>query len=231
MLFIRDQLYFDRVHPSIPILHQRRYLLWSKSSTKTPLRICLQQAMWTIATLLSSQFQDLTESLYLETKNMLKSLDLDGYEHGSGGTELVQTWVLVATCESMRTDHRQAWMSAGQAFRLLQALRFHEIDSPKNAGFMLLDNDAVIETEEKRRVFWMAYFLDHLLSMRNDWPLTFNDQSVRSLTLLRTGCCHVSSQADLLSHFPTCRFTLASLYQMRISRLAELYQEVSYPKP
>ncbi len=179
--FTRDQLYLDRVHPSIPILHQRRYLSWSKSSTKTLSRTSLQYAMWALATLLSAQFRDLTEPLCHETKRMLESCSVEGTTENSGcDTELVQAWMLVAICESMRTNHQQAWMSAGQAFRLVQALRFHELDSPKESSIVSSTEGCdYIETEEKRRVFWMAYFLDHLLSMRNDWPLTLNEHVVR----------------------------------------------------
>lgn len=66
-------------------------------------------------------------------------------------------------------------MSAGRAFRLVQLMRLHEIDSPTKAP--VADAD-LIETEEKRRVFWMAYFLDHLFSMRNNWPITLNEHVV-----------------------------------------------------
>lgn len=131
--------------------------------------------MWTLATLLSAQFRDVTEPLYLETKQMLESLSVEGNQHSGCDTELLQAWVLVATCESMRTYHRQAWMSAGRAFRLVQAMRFHEIDSPRNSP----KSGDFIETEERRRVFWMAYFLDHLFSIRNDWPITLNEHVVR----------------------------------------------------
>ncbi|PWY79120.1 hypothetical protein BO70DRAFT_362897 [Aspergillus heteromorphus CBS 117.55] len=177
-----DQLYFDRVHPSIPILHQRRYLLWSKARSKTPARTCLQYVMWSLVTLLSAQFRDLTEPLYRKAKRMLDSHALEEEEQCGSETELAQTWVLIAMCESMRTHHRQAWMSAGQAFRLVQAMRFHEIDRPRNSNSheVLLSHESsdFIETEEKRRVFWMAYFLDHLFSMRSDWPITLNEHVI-----------------------------------------------------
>ncbi|PWY85832.1 hypothetical protein BO94DRAFT_467742, partial [Aspergillus sclerotioniger CBS 115572] len=174
--FSRDQLYFDRVHPSIPIIHQRRYLSWSKTSQKSPSRTCLQYAMWMLATLFSAQFRDMTEQLYHKAKHMLESPG-----NSDGDTELVQAWVLIATCESMRTRHRQAWMSAGQAFRLVQGLRFHEIDRSYNNDTSLIsspESGSFIETEEKRRVFWMAYLLDHLFSMRNDWPVTLHEHVI-----------------------------------------------------
>lgn len=134
--------------------------------------------MWTLATLLSTQFQHMTDPLYQETKQTLESLSTDNDGSGSCEVELVQAWVLTVVCESMRTLHRQAWMSAGRVFRLVQAIRLHEIDSPKRLPIEA-DADFVVR-EEKRRVFWMAYLLDHLFSMRNDWPVTLNEHVVRT---------------------------------------------------
>lgn len=132
--------------------------------------------MWTLASLLSTQFGDMIQPLYQETKQMLERLSVEGDEHGSATIELAQAWVLVVTFESMRTHHRQAWMSAGRAFRLVQAMRYHDIDksgpSPPQSGDF-------VEIEERRRVFWMAYFLDHVISMRDDWPITLNEHVVR----------------------------------------------------
>ena len=171
----RDQLYFDRVHSCIPILHQRRYLFLSKHKVRGTSRVCLQFAMWTLAALLSAQFRDFQESFYQETKKMLDSSSIRG-DGRSTDTELVQAWILVATYESMRTYHQQAWMSAGRTFRLVQLMRLHEIDVPTRDATSEKDPT---ETEEKRRVFWMAYFLDHLFSMRNNWPITLNEHVVR----------------------------------------------------
>ena len=171
----RDQLYFDRVHASILILHQRRYLSRSRHSVKAPSRISLQHAMWTLAALLSAQFQHLQESLYQETKHLLELLSLENRGHDPVDTEEVQAWILLATYESMRTYHQQAWMSAGRAFRLVQLMRLHEIDIPSKDP---VPETQFIETEEKRRVFWMAYLLDHLFSMRNNWPVTLNEHVV-----------------------------------------------------
>ena len=131
--------------------------------------------MWTLAALVSAQFQHLQKSLYRETKQMLEAWSLGGNGKTPIEAEQAQAWVLVATYESMRTYHQHAWMSAGRAFRLVQLMRLHEIDSPTNLAATGPD---FVKTEEKRRVFWMAYFLDHLFSMRNNWPITLNEHVV-----------------------------------------------------
>ena len=136
--------------------------------------------MWTLAALLSAQFRDMVEPLYHETKRTLERLSSGGDERSGLNTELAQAWVLVVTFESMRTYHQQAWMSAGRAFRLVQVLRYHEIDSPVDKGGPSSPQRGdFIEVEERRRVFWMAYFLDHVISMRDDWPITLNEHVVR----------------------------------------------------
>ncbi|KHN98029.1 citrinin biosynthesis transcriptional activator CtnR [Metarhizium album ARSEF 1941] len=172
-----DQLYFDRVHPSTPILHQRRYHGWSKQHTKSTAKLALQYAMWTLSSLLSGQFQHLQEVFYQEARQMLESSNpSNGTQATALEIELAQAWVLIATYESMRTYNQHAWMSAGHAFRLVQLMRLHEVDSPTNPSSGA-DNDPAA-TEEKRRVFWMAYFVDHLLSMKNNSPTRLSEHVI-----------------------------------------------------
>ena len=91
--------------------------------------------------------------------------------------EQVQAWILLAIHEFMRMDYRRGWMSAGRAFRLIQLTRLYQIDV---MSFTPMQTDW-IETEEKRRTFWMAYSLDRFVSIRNGWPLTLSEQVVSSL--------------------------------------------------
>jgi hypothetical protein len=70
-------------------------------------------------------------------------------------------------------------MSAGRAFRLVQAMRYHEIDNPiDKRGPSSPQCGDFVEVEERRRVFWMTYFLDHIISMRDDWPITLNEHVI-----------------------------------------------------
>lgn len=176
----RDQLYFDRVHTSILILHQRRYLSWSKNPTNDDSSRCLRSAMWTLASLLSAQFQHLHESLYQDTKQLLETLSISSDKQSSVNMKQIQAWLLIATYESVRAHHWQAWMSAGRAFRIVQLMGLHEIDSPNKAVISDVTDLGFSETEEKRRVFWMAYWMDHLFSMRKNWPITLTEHVVSS---------------------------------------------------
>ena len=143
--------------------------------------------MWTLAALLSTQHRAMVDPLYSSTKQILESQGAEGSEPSGRDTEVLLAWVLVAICESMQTLHRQAWLNVGRAIRMVQGLRFHEIDSPRNPrnnprsqpANVASEADDLTEIEQNRRVFWMVYFLDHLFSIRNDWPVTLNEHVVR----------------------------------------------------
>lgn len=163
----------------MPILQQLSYLRKVRqTTTKTESQVCLQHCVWTIASLMSAHVQHLQESLYLEAKRLLEQLNpLPSIMDSQTQTEMIQSWVLIAVFESMKANHRQAWLSAGRACRLVQSMRLHELDVPPfNDG--RLSQTQYIQNEEQRRVFWMAYLLDHLFCMRNSWPITLSEHVV-----------------------------------------------------
>jgi hypothetical protein len=134
--------------------------------------------MWALAMSLSTQFEHVRDVLYEETRQMLEALDLRENDMGLAHVEQAQAWLLVTFYEFLRTNYRRGWISAGRVFRLIQLLRLHEVDSPKNKiGQPNADEDWVA-TEEKRRTFWVAYCLDRFVSVRNGWPLTLNEEVV-----------------------------------------------------
>jgi hypothetical protein len=176
-----DQSYFDRVHIFAPFLHRRRYFSWAREPVKSDSRTCLQFAMWTMAASLSAQFQHLSHSLYRDIRQLLEALDSKDNRMEHIDIHQAQAWILLAIYEFMRMNYRRGWLSAGRSFRLVQLMRLYEIDSPSNS---LAEQTKVpspgdwVEIEEKRRTFWMAYTLDRLVSMHNEWPLTLNEQVI-----------------------------------------------------
>ncbi|GAB1318448.1 Fungal-specific transcription factor domain-containing protein [Madurella fahalii] len=172
-----DQLYFDRVHPNVPIFNQSRYFARSRQTAcgNVPNSVlCLQYAMWTLAMALSSQFESSRDMLYKETRQMLEALDLSEDDMHVVRIEQVQAWLLITLYEFARCNYRRAWVSAGRAFRLVQLARLHEVDSPEN----MMDDEDPVTTEERRRTFWVAYSLDRLICIRNRCPLTLNEEVV-----------------------------------------------------
>lgn len=97
-----------------------------------------------------------------------------------GSIEHAQAQVILPIYEFMRTDDQKGWMSAGNCFRLLQFMRLYEVDSPDEEVRRKSVNGSEewLCAEERRRVFWMAYSLDRFISIREERPLTLNEQMV-----------------------------------------------------
>ena len=111
---------------------------------------------------------------------MLETLELeDNADEECFHLELAQAWILVAIYEFMQTTFRRAWISAGRAFRFVQLMKLHEIDSLSclNAGASGTSEEWV-EAEEKGRTFWMAYCLDRFCCGLKGLSLTLNEQVV-----------------------------------------------------
>lgn len=91
--------------------------------------------------------------------------------------EFAQAWVLLSIYEIMQVTFERGWLSAGRCFRLVQCMKLHEVDMPSK------DSDCKfsgVETEERRRTFWMAYSLDRFINLVNQMPLTLNEQVVNT---------------------------------------------------
>ena len=167
----RDQLYFDRVHNFAPMLQRYRYLSWSKQPNKSRGKICLQYAMWTLAAALSSQFQFLRGELYRETRQSLDALEMENQEMC---IERVQAWLLLSLYEFMSDFYQRGLVSVGRAFRLVQLMRLHEIDTVPITG----GQGDLIDIESTRRTFWMAYCIDRFTSVRDNLSLAISEKEV-----------------------------------------------------
>jgi hypothetical protein len=224
----RDQLYFERIHPAIPLLHQRSYLSWSKKDVKKKSQICVQRAMWALAALQSSQYRYLQEQLYRSCTEMLTAICSSSAGYDPFDREQIQAWLLITIYELMRSFHRQAWMSVGRAFRLVQLLRLHELDNPSHA--ITPAHEGFVEKEEERRAFWLAYFLDHLFGISSNWPITLNELVV-SFELF-TLCSYVPTTLELaVTNFARAlRFAHACRHSRMTSKTSGQCSGVFCPK-
>ncbi|KID84060.1 Transcription factor, fungi [Metarhizium guizhouense ARSEF 977] len=186
-----DQLYFDRAYAFAPILQKHRYRSWSKQPNKNKKKSCLQHAMWTLASSLSSQFQVDGRKLYEKTRQALHSLESDEPCHQIS-LEQAQAWTLLAIYELTCQDFHRGMMSAGRAFRLIQMMRLYELDGPQTPHTMRLEQyqgqlslqgpvqDDWIDVETKRRTFWLAYTIDRFTSMVDGLHMFFDEQLIRT---------------------------------------------------
>ncbi|KAL4961116.1 transcription factor domain-containing protein [Aspergillus stella-maris] len=169
-----DQLYFDRVHPVAPFLHQQRYFSRVKTEPPSLARACLRSTMRTVAAALSAQFRRLADSLYVEASRLLRELDAT---EGVPPLAQIQALLLLAHYELLQMEESRAMVTAGRCFRLVQLSRLHDIDGYTTGltESSLLD---FASAEERRRTFWVAFCFDRFLSFRHHWPLTLQEEAI-----------------------------------------------------
>ncbi|KAI5918403.1 putative Zn(II)2Cys6 transcription factor [Camillea tinctor] len=183
-----DQLYFDRVHPFAPILQEPRYMSWSKRPDKTKPQMCLQYAMWTLASSLSTQFELERRGLYTEARQLLVSLEAENQANHISlncvSIEQVQASILLVLYELTNTDcnYQRGILSAGGAFRLVQMKKLYEIDGSgaTHSGSSPGGQADWVELESMRRTFWLAYMIDRFASAIDGLPLAFNERQIRT---------------------------------------------------
>lgn len=176
-LVLRDHAYWGNIHQFAPIIHQRRYLSWSRRPDKSAAQIALQYSMWALAASTSADYTRLdVDRLYRCAVRALQAIDTNTVNEGlkqSDDLEQVQAQLLLSMYELKHVDFRQGWTTAGCAFRLIQYGWFQDLISGLNNLSPSVD---WTELEEKRRTFWLAYYLDRIISLRSDSSCTFGEE-------------------------------------------------------
>ena len=60
----RHNIYFDRIHPTLPMLHKYRYLAGANLPPSLGPPLCLRYAVWTLAAAAAGVYADLPEVFY-----------------------------------------------------------------------------------------------------------------------------------------------------------------------
>ncbi|KAJ6024717.1 hypothetical protein N7540_005514 [Penicillium herquei] len=184
-----DQVYFDRVHPILPIIYPQNFLLWADQDDPGAARACLRSAMRTIAAAMSAPGCRFCNELYVETCRLLEDHKMKFEFSERVPIEHIQAWLLVAHYELLRVNEHQAMLTAGRCFRLVLMARLFEIDASKQEELNFqasrvtsVKDESFKESfsvvEERRRIFWLAFCLDRFLCSRNDYPLTLSEEMI-----------------------------------------------------
>lgn len=190
------------MHAVLPILHRRHYFSWADQERPSPAQACLRSAVHMVAAAASAQYRGLSDALYSETRWLLetqqtptrtrnnslntschKSSDFcPGFTTGDEiPLELVQAWLIVAYFELLHVGEHQAMLTAGRAFRLVQLARLYDVDgSIEDKSLDLLGEIDQRQLEEKRRTFWLAFAFDRFLCSQSEWPLTLQEEPIRT---------------------------------------------------
>ncbi|KAJ5718928.1 uncharacterized protein N7483_010010 [Penicillium malachiteum] len=134
-----DLIYFDRVNPMVPMINRDHYFTWVNRDNISPTRVCLRLAMRAVSAAMSSEFGEISEVLYLRTRQMLEIQEMQGSAGLPWMTrprsprnwidyELIQAWILLAHYEFFRKFEQEALLTCGHAFTLLQLSGIFNVD-------------------------------------------------------------------------------------------------------
>ncbi|KAL2137091.1 hypothetical protein VTI74DRAFT_9697 [Chaetomium olivicolor] len=175
------RIYFEKIHPSVPMIHKYRYLAAMNLAPAQRPPVCLRYAMWTLACSVSDRFQTLKDLFYARARKYLESDYIKGYGEHMISVAHAQTHLLLASYEFKWMYFPRAWMSTGSGVRLSQMIGLHRLDGTGlDVKQCLPPPRDWTEREERRRTFWMAFCLDRFASIGTGWPMTFDEKDIHT---------------------------------------------------
>ncbi|EFX04748.1 c6 zinc finger domain containing protein [Grosmannia clavigera kw1407] len=176
------QVYFDKIHPSLPMIHKYRYLAAMNLAPNQRPPVCLRYAMWMLACSVTDKYNDLKDLFYQRARKYLEADYVKGYGEHMISVAHCQTHIVLASYEFKMMYFPRAWQSTGQAVRLAQMIGLHRLDgSGLDVKQCLPPPRDWTEKEERRRTFWMAYCEDRYASIGTGWPMIVDERDITTL--------------------------------------------------
>ncbi|KAJ3474991.1 hypothetical protein NLG97_g9618 [Lecanicillium saksenae] len=173
------QIYFEKVHPSIPMIHRYRYLAAMNLAPNQRPPVCLRYAMWTMACSITDKYSDLKHLFYARARKYVEGDYVKGFGEHMISVAHCQAHILLACYEMKMMYFPRAWINTGSAVRLAQMIGLHRLDG---AGLdvkqCLPPPKDWTEREERRRTFWMAFCEDRYASIGTGWPMTIDERDI-----------------------------------------------------
>lgn len=176
-----NQTYFEKIHPSLPMIHRPRYLAAMNLAPHMRPPVCLRYAMWCNAAGLLDKYEGLQEHFYQRSRKYIQQDEMKG--HGESMITLAhcQTWSLLASYEFKRMFFPHAWMSSGRASRMALMMGLHRLDGISlDVKQCLPPPRDWTEREERRRTFWAAFCVDRYSSIGTGWPMVIEEKDILS---------------------------------------------------
>ncbi|KAH0556350.1 hypothetical protein GP486_005727 [Trichoglossum hirsutum] len=173
------QIYFDKCHPSIPMIHRARYLAAMSLTPHARPPVSLRYAIWTLAASVEEKYFNLQSHFYQRARKYLEETEMKGHGESMISVAHAQTWILIATYEFKLMYFPRAWMSTGRAIRLAQMMGLHRLDGTGlDVKQCLPPPRDWTEKEERRRTFWLAFCIDRYASIGTGWPMTIEEKDI-----------------------------------------------------
>ncbi|KAH8735470.1 fungal-specific transcription factor domain-containing protein [Ilyonectria robusta] len=173
------QIYFEKVHPSIPMIHKYRYLAAMNLAPNQRPPVCLRYAMWTLACTITDKYADLKDLFYRRARKYVEADYIKGYGEHMISIAHCQTHILLSSYEMKMMYFPRAWVNTGSAIRLAQMTGLHRLDGTGlDVKQCLAPPKDWTEREERRRTFWMAFCQDRYASIGTGWPMTIDERDI-----------------------------------------------------
>ncbi|KAJ8061164.1 hypothetical protein OCU04_010237 [Sclerotinia nivalis] len=137
-----NQIYFDNIHRSIPMIHKYRYLAAMDLPPSQRPPVSLRYAMWTLAASISEKYMDLKDHFYQRARKYLEIDALKGFGESIISVSHAQAHILIGSYEFKMMYFPRAWMSIGAAVRLCQMLVFptcERLSANQPKGWVYID--------------------------------------------------------------------------------------------
>ncbi|CZS93123.1 uncharacterized protein RAG0_03541 [Rhynchosporium agropyri] len=175
------RIYFDKIHPIMPMIHKGRYFASLVKAPKSRPPICLRYAMWSMACSVSDQYLCLEDLMYERARHYLQVAEMKAHGELFVTVYHTQAWSIIAMFEAKKAYFSRSWMSTGRATRLGQMLGLHQLDATGSAAKqVLLPPRDWTELEERRRTFWFVFYGDRWSSSGTGWPMSINESEIRT---------------------------------------------------
>lgn len=173
------QIFFEKIHPSLPMIHRFRYLAAMNLAPSQRPPVALRYAIWTLACSITDKYKDLKDLFYQRARKYVEADAIKGYGEHSITVAHCQTHVLLASYEFKMMYFPRAWMNTGAAVRLSQMIGLHRIDgNGLDVKQCLPPPRDWTEREERRRTFWMSFCQDRYASIGTGWPMTIDERDI-----------------------------------------------------
>ncbi|KAL2429255.1 Citrinin biosynthesis transcriptional activator ctnR [Exophiala dermatitidis] len=174
-----NEIYFEKVHPSLPMIQKARFLASMDLAPHLRPPACLRYAIWANACAITPKYSASTPHFYERARKYAELDEMRGLGESMISVSHCQAWTLLACFEFKHMYFPRAWMSVGRAARLAQMMGLHRQDG---AG---LDVKQTLppprdwtDQEERRRTFWMAFCQDRYASVGTGWPMVIDENDI-----------------------------------------------------
>ncbi|KAK5947181.1 hypothetical protein PMZ80_001328 [Knufia obscura] len=179
---VMDELYntyFEKVHPSMPMIHRPRFMASLNMPMNQRPPVCLRYIMWAHACGMLPQYKTSAEQFYQKARKYIEQDQMKGHGESFISVPHAQAFILIATYEFKAMYFPRAWMTCGDGTRISQLMGLHRQD---RVGLDVKQTMAPpkdwIEREERRRTFWMAYCNDRYASIGTGWPMSIDERDI-----------------------------------------------------